>query len=229
MRARIVSQRYRKAWLVGLIATVATGVLAGAIATAGATSAGKKIAHPTVGVSIHNTGATPNPAEAGGAVRAISGCADNTFAANNDESIQAQPGFDLSLYGTSPQADGLWINNNGNLTFGTEGNANGTPSSLRTSTVAMIAPFWADVDTTGFIGSGPYGDTYVPDGGGSYPYPYGVQHPVLWGTGTLGGHDVFCVEWPAVGYDSGHTDKLNTFQVLLIDRSDTGAGNFDIE
>jgi hypothetical protein len=37
------------------------------------------------------------------------------------------------------------------------------------------------------------------------------------------------VEWPAVGYFGAHTDKLATFELLLVDRPDTGAGNFDIE
>jgi hypothetical protein len=32
-----------------------------------------------------------------------------------------------------------------------------------------------------------------------------------------------------VGYYNAHTDKLNDFQAVLIDRSDTGQGNFDIE
>lgn len=32
----------------------------------------------------------------------------------------------------------------------------------------------------------------------------------------------------AVGYYGAQTDKLNTFQVILTDRSDTGVGNFDI-
>ena len=31
-----------------------------------------------------------------------------------------------------------------------------------------------------------------------------------------------------VGYFSNQADKLNNFQIILVDRSDTGAGNFDI-
>lgn len=33
---------------------------------------------------------------------------------------------------------------------------------------------------------------------------------------------------PGVGYFSQGTDKLNNFQLVLVDRSDTGAGNFNI-
>src|SRR5205085_10702184 len=50
-----------------------------------------------------------------------------------------------------------------------------------------------------------------------------------WGTDTVDGHNAFGVDWPLVGYYSVHTNKLDKFQVLLIDRSDTGANNFDIE
>jgi hypothetical protein len=32
-----------------------------------------------------------------------------------------------------------------------------------------------------------------------------------------------------VGYYSSQTDKLNSFQLVMIDRSDVGAGDFDIE
>ncbi|MGH7061890.1 MAG: nidogen-like domain-containing protein, partial [Stellaceae bacterium] len=38
----------------------------------------------------------------------------------------------------------------------------------------------------------------------------------------------FGVNWPDVGYFGEHTDKLNNFQLLLADRSDIGAGDFDI-
>jgi hypothetical protein len=40
---------------------------------------------------------------------------------------------------------------------------------------------------------------------------------------------VFGVDWINVGYFAEHTDKLDSFQLILIDRSDTGVGNFDIE
>jgi hypothetical protein len=39
----------------------------------------------------------------------------------------------------------------------------------------------------------------------------------------------FGATWPGVGYYELHTDKVDTFQVVLIDRSDTGAGHFDVE
>jgi hypothetical protein len=52
---------------------------------------------------------------------------------------------------------------------------------------------------------------------------------VTYGSGTADGRQAFGVNWIDVGYFSSRTDKLNQFQLVLIDRSDTGAGNFDIE
>ena len=36
------------------------------------------------------------------------------------------------------------------------------------------------------------------------------------------------MNWVNVGYYAAHADKLNSFQLLLVDRSDQGAGSFDI-
>ncbi|GAJ02620.1 unnamed protein product, partial [marine sediment metagenome] len=35
--------------------------------------------------------------------------------------------------------------------------------------------------------------------------------------------------WDMVGYYSGHNDRRNDFQAVFRDRSDTGAGNFDVD
>jgi hypothetical protein len=73
-----------------------------------------------------------------------------------------------------------------------------------------VAPFFGDVDTRA-----------------------AASNVVTFGqTVTLDGHKAFCVDWAGVsgvGYYNEHTDKLNSFQLLLIDRSDVGAGDFDIE
>ena len=49
-----------------------------------------------------------------------------------------------------------------------------------------------------------------------------------YGTGTYQGRNAFGATYPSVGYFNSQTNKLNTFQIILTDRSDTGAGNFDI-
>jgi hypothetical protein len=111
-------------------------------------------------------------------------------------------GFNVNFFGHTYNS--LYINNNGNVTFdaalGTY-----TPFNLSTANRAIIAPFFADVDTRG-AGSALTG----------------------WGTGTFAGRTAFAVTWPGVGYYSSGTDKLNVFQLILTDRSDVAPGDFDI-
>ncbi|WP_158747461.1 nidogen-like domain-containing protein [Acidisphaera sp. L21] len=129
----------------------------------------------------------------------------NTFPANDDGATGAiSLGFAANFFGTTyTQA---YVSNNGYITFNT-GQGTYTPSGLGASYSGqpIIAPFFADVDTRG-------------SGSGLTSY----------GTDTYNGFTAFGATWPAVGYFGGHTDKLNTFQVILADRADVGAGDFDI-
>jgi hypothetical protein len=136
--------------------------------------------------------------------RNLPGFSTTTLAANDDGSTGLVPiGFTINLFGTTYSS--LYVNNNGNVTFdGPLGTY--TPFTLTSTATKIIAPFFADVDTRG-AGSG----------------------RVTYGTGTVDGHAAFGVEWPAVGYYSAQTNKLNTFELVIIDRSDLGAGNFDFE
>lgn len=113
-------------------------------------------------------------------------------------------GFTANFYGST--YSNTFVSNNGYLTFNS-GQGNYTPFGLGAGYTGqpIIAPFFADVDTRG-AGSG----------------------LTSYGTGTYAGHAAFGVTWPAVGYYNEHTDKLNTFQVILVDRSDVGSGDFDI-
>lgn len=100
----------------------------------------------------------------------------------------------------------VFVNNNGNVTFSAP-LAQYTPNGLATGVgFPIIAPYFADVDTRG-TGSG----------------------LTTYGNAMYNGHDAFVVNWPAVGYYAEHADLLNTFQLILTDRSDVGAGDFDIE
>ena len=109
----------------------------------------------------------------------------------------------LNFFGT--QYTSLYVNNNGNVTFGTSLGTY-TPFGLTGNTgIPIIAAFFADVDTRG-VASG----------------------ITAYGTGTFAGRDTFGVTYPAVGYFGAHTDLLNTFQILLTDRSDITDGDFDI-
>ncbi len=146
------------------------------------------------------------------AVRDPTGAGANTLAANDDGSTGAVAlGFTASFFGTNTST--VYVNNNGNITF-TSVLSQYTPNGLATGVgQPIIAPFFADVDTRG-AGSG----------------------LVTYGTGTItdaaegwNNDAFFAVEWPAVGYYGAQTDKLNTFELLLVSRPDTGAGNFDIE
>jgi hypothetical protein len=112
--------------------------------------------------------------------------------------------FTANFFGTNYTS--LFVNNNGNVTFGGALSAY-TPLGVAGgySGLPIISPFFADVDTRG-----------------------AASGLVTYGNGVYDGHTAFGVEWPHVGYFDAKSDKLNTFELILTDRADTGAGNFDI-
>ena len=112
--------------------------------------------------------------------------------------------FALNFFGGT--YNGFYISNNGYITF-QSGQGTYTPLGLGASYSGqpIVAPFFADVDTR-------------PANGGTVDY----------GTGTYAGHSAYGVTWNSVGYFSNQTNLLNTFQLLLTDRSDVAAGDFDI-
>lgn len=128
-----------------------------------------------------------------------------TFPANDDGATGAiSLGFSANYFGTT--YTNTYVSNNGYLTFNSP-QGTYTPSGLGAGYTGqpIIAAFFADVDTRA-------------SNSGLTSY----------GTGTYAGHNAFGATWPGVGYYGIHGDKLNTFQIILTDRSDTGAGNFDI-
>ena len=124
--------------------------------------------------------------------------------ANDDGSSGANAlGFTANYFGTDYSS--AYVNNNGNLTFrAASGEFFSDP--LSTSTVPLVAPLFYDVDTRG-AGSG----------------------LVKYGAGTVDGRTAFGATWGGVGSYFINDSRLNSFQAVLIDRADTGAGNFDIE
>lgn len=109
----------------------------------------------------------------------------------------------------------LWVNNNGNISFN-YGWYTYTPPSNLTTNGTVIAPFWADVDTrSGAVTATPGGTST-----GSNLVYYDLDTT----------NRVFTATWDDVGYYSYGTDKLNAFQLQLIDRgTSNGTGeNFDI-
>lgn len=138
------------------------------------------------------------------AIRANRGFNSNSLAANDDGSTAAVTlGFSPDFYGTTYSR--LYVNNNGNVTFDAPLD-DYTPFTLNNTTRVIIAAFFADVDTRG-TGSG----------------------VVTYGTDSIDGHPAFGVNWINVGYFSQQTSKTNDFQLIIVDRSDTGVGNFDFE
>jgi hypothetical protein len=111
-------------------------------------------------------------------------------------------GFDSNVKFFGSDYDGFFINNNGNITFGREVGTF-TPEPFPQSNAPMIAPFWADVDTR----CDTCGNVYLgsPDA------------------------NTLVVTWDAVGRYSNDATSTNTFQLVMIDRADTGSGNFDVE
>lgn len=149
--------------------------------------------------------ATAQPADAAAIRSGLFG--DSTLAANDDGSTgQVGVGFDLNFFGNTYNS--LFVNNNGNVTFNNSINTF-TPFGIQNSLIPIIAPFFADVDTEGGAAE------------------------VSYGNGTVEGRNAFGVNWPGVGYFNENIDKLNDFQLVLIDRSVAGVagteGDFDIE
>src|SRR5208282_5315358 len=81
-----------------------------------------------------------------------------------------------------------------------------TPTPLVDLGQNIIAPFWADVDTRASLSA-----------------------LVTYGTNTVNGHAAFAANWVDVGYFAAHDDKLNAFQLVLINRADRTNGDYDVE
>ena len=142
-----------------------------------------------------------SPSALAAADAVLPGFNSQTFGGNDDGSTNVNLGFQVKYFGS--QYTSASLNNNGNLTFG-QSLSTYTPYPLSNQGPAMIAAFFADVDTR-------------------------VGNTVTYGNGTVNGHQAFGVDWPAVGCYNEIASVRNTFQLLLINRSDIGAGDFDIE
>jgi hypothetical protein len=131
----------------------------------------------------------------------LPGFNSSTLPGNDDGSTGVVGiGFTIDFFGST--YSNLYVNNNGNVTF-TGPLSTFTPFNISTSGVPIIAPFFADVDTR-------------------------ASADVTYGTGTFGGNSAFGVNWVDVGFYNQHGTPTNSFQLLIVDRPDTGTvGNFD--
>ncbi|MDO8964862.1 MAG: nidogen-like domain-containing protein [Coriobacteriia bacterium] len=133
------------------------------------------------------------------------------IARGDDNSVQTVVlPFSMNWFGTTYNR--IYINQNGNVTF-TGGLGTYTPTNpLNNAGRDIIAPFFADVDT---------GTTATPNASQT-TYSDPANPP------KVGGRNAVFVNWIDVGYYNHQDVPLNSFQLVLVDRSDTGAGNFDM-
>jgi len=157
----------------------------------------------------------------GGAV----GFGEDSLARNDDGSNSYSTPIDLTS--VFPQGlnffgqtwTGVYVNNNGNITFGNS-LSSFTPTEIGANFYyPIIAPFWGDVDTRGSYDNTDPNGYVTPTAGGNSQGSNLTWYDLDPTTGT------FTVTWDDVGYYSTRTDKLNAFQLQLIS---TGNGNFDI-
>jgi hypothetical protein len=139
-----------------------------------------------------------------------------TLAANDDGSSGlVSIGFSINFFGVT--YSDLYVNNNGNVTFNNP-SALFTPSALNVASTPILAPFLADVDTRG-VGSSLVGWGYRTGAFGVPAVTAGANNP----------RDMFAVNWVDVGFYSLGVTPLNSFQLVIIDRGDVAAGDFDFE
>ena len=98
--------------------------------------------------------------------------------------------FSFCLYGTNYSS--CYINNNGNVSFGSA-YSTFTANSFPDPNYVMVAPFWGDVDTRGTQS--------------------GVVYYKLTSTYLI-------VQWDQVGYFNSHDNLKNSFQLIISDGSD---------
>lgn len=104
----------------------------------------------------------------------------------------------------------IYINMNGNCTFGSGFQAYNMSQTLAATGQSIMAPLWSDVDTRNTAaGQVTYSDTSA----GNVP--------------QVNGRDAFFVNWIDVASYNNQYTPTNSFQLVLVDRSDTGLGNFD--
>jgi len=128
-------------------------------------------------------------------VQDLAGCTTSQLGPNDDGSTVAVPlPFTLDFYDSDYTE--AYVNNNGNVTF-TDALSDYTPYDFTITGDVILAPFFADVDTTG-AGSG----------------------LVNYGPVTYNGAPAWCVIWDNVGYYNSRVDKLNRFQLIIADQAD---------
>jgi hypothetical protein len=146
------------------------------------------------------------------AVRPLAGFMANTLTAGVNQNALASLGFTINFEGAVTNQ--VFVNTAGTVSIGNPlpfQDAGVFPTTLG---IPILAAFYADVDNTS-TGTITYGTSII---GGHQAFG------VIWGSGTTNtGVDYFD------STAAGHVIKQNIFQLIIINRSDLGAGNFDVE
>ncbi len=110
----------------------------------------------------------------------------------NDDGVSPLISLPFSFCFFGQTITDVYINNNGNISFYSP---LGTYSAngFPDATHELIAPFWSDVDTRSIIS--------------------GLVYYKVTATSLI-------IKWEQVGYFNSHSDKLNTFQLIITDGSD---------
>lgn len=134
----------------------------------------------------------------------LTGFKQTLVSAVDDGSTQVNLANGMKLGLNGSVFSSLFVNTNGNVSFGS-GMTAYSPSAFSGGSypASFLAPFFGDVDIRSSHGTIGYGNT------------------------VFNGHNALAVTWDGVGYYPQKNDKKNTFQLVLVDRSETGANNFD--
>jgi PKD repeat protein len=116
-------------------------------------------------------------------------------------------GFNTPINFFGSLYSGVFVNNNGHVSLGAR-NSFYFNYGLESLTAKMIAPFYANVDTR-----------------------FTAGNTARYGRGTVDGRAAFGVTWTNIGYypNTATQAPRNSFQLVLVDRSDVASGAFDIE
>jgi hypothetical protein len=142
------------------------------------------------------------------------GASDTRLQANDDgSSLPITIRVPFPFFGVSQQT--LFVNNNGNITF-TSSLLDFTPFVFPSGN-KIIAPYFADVDTTGApdVSGDGLDDVYFSERTNQTDLIVISTIVNQAFGGAFAAASAFVATWDHVGYFSSHVDKRNTFQVVL--------------
>lgn len=168
---------------------------------------GLSVAFCVAVVAVLAGGASSAIAEGPNAILTPTGY-NTTLVPRGDDTYQLAVNLPFTMNWNGTNYTQIYINMNGNCTFGSQFTTYNPSSALSATNQNILAPFWADVNTANA------GTAQV-----SYSRTSGAIPQV-------NGRNAFFVNWVGVSRYNQAT-PTNSFQLVIVDRSDTGAGNFD--